>query len=32
MTGEYVIPIHHDLNGLQLGANWGLQFRWEAVF
>lgn len=32
LTGEYVIPVHHDVNGLQIGAKWGLQFRWEAVF
>ncbi len=32
LTAEYVIPVHHNLNGIQQGANWGLQFRWEAVF
>ena len=32
LTAEYVIPVHHDLTGLQIGADWGLQFRWEAVF
>jgi len=32
LTGEFVIPLHHDVTGLQLGAKWGLQFRWEAVF
>jgi hypothetical protein len=31
MTGEFVIPVHHDVNGFQMGANWGLQFRWEAI-
>jgi len=31
LTGEYVIPVHHDVTGFQLGANWGIQFRWEAI-
>lgn len=32
ITGEYVLPIHNDNKGIMIGANWGLQLRWEAVF
>lgn len=32
LTAEYVVPVHHDTRGLMIGADWGLQFRWEAVF